>query len=209
MAERSLSTDLRKVLINNEPFSYCHLIKFERAVTTTTAKPARNARDYSYITDASYDIAWDDGSKNVKEQSNGSQTYRANRVSKVGTIAETVEAKASTMTLEISSESLSSKTDSGENVTITYSGTNAGDTVTLAITYTDWAELGFLEGDKITISWIMEKHEDDPIFMAIIEFLNGGKLSFSIDTLYVKYPKEMDLKTSLERNYQLRLRQRL
>ena len=53
------------------------------------------------------------------------------------------------------------------------------------------------KGDKTTISWIMEKHEDDPIFMAIIEFLNGGKLSFSIDTLYVKYPKEMDLKKDL------------
>ena len=149
--ERALSSSLKTSLQNGDPFLYAHLIKFERAVTTTTSKPARNARDYSYITDASYDIAWDDGSKNVKEQSNGSQTYRANRVSKIGTIAETVEAKASTMTLEISAESLSSKTDSGENVTITYSGTNAGDTVTLAITYTDWAELGFLEGDKITI----------------------------------------------------------
>ena len=30
MAERNLSTDLRKVLVNNEPFEYCHLIKFER-----------------------------------------------------------------------------------------------------------------------------------------------------------------------------------
>ena len=53
------------------------------------------------------------------------------------------------------------------------------------------------KGDSTTISWIMEQHENDPIFMANIEFLNGGKLSFSIDTLTVKYPNEMDLKKDL------------
>ena len=49
------------------------------------------------------------------------------------------------------------------------------------------------KGDPFTISWIMEQHENDQIFMANIEFLNGGKLVFNIDTLYVQYPKEMDL----------------
>ena len=53
------------------------------------------------------------------------------------------------------------------------------------------------KGDPFTISWIMEQHENDQIFMANIEFLNGGKLVFNIDTLHVQYPKEMDLKKDL------------
>lgn len=53
------------------------------------------------------------------------------------------------------------------------------------------------KGDPLTISWIMEQHENDQIFMANIEFLSGGKLVFNIDTLHVQYPKEMDLKKDL------------
>ena len=50
------------------------------------------------------------------------------------------------------------------------------------------------KGDPLTIGWIMEQHENDPIFMANIDFLEGGKLTFNIDTLYVQYPQKMDLK---------------
>ena len=53
------------------------------------------------------------------------------------------------------------------------------------------------KGDPITISWIIEENEINPIFMANIEFLNGGKLLFNIDTLYIQYPEKMDLKKDL------------
>ena len=53
------------------------------------------------------------------------------------------------------------------------------------------------KGDPLTINWIMEQHENDPIFMANIEFLDVGKLTFNIDTLYVRYPKKIDLKKDL------------
>ena len=54
-----------------------------------------------------------------------------------------------------------------------------------------------IKGDPITISWIIEENEINPIFMANIEFLNGGKLLFNIDTLYIQYPEKMDLKKDL------------
>ncbi len=54
-----------------------------------------------------------------------------------------------------------------------------------------------IKGDPITISWIMEENDINPIFMANIEFLNGGKLLFNIGTLYIQYPDEMDLKKDL------------
>ena len=54
-----------------------------------------------------------------------------------------------------------------------------------------------IKGDPITISWIIEENEINPIFMANIEFLNGGKLLFNIDTFYIQYPEKMDLKKDL------------
>ena len=92
MTERALHSTLKTSLKNNDSFLYCHLIKFERAITTESFKPAEAAYDYVYISDASFDIAFDDGSTDVAGSSNGSQTYRANRVKKVGTISETTEA---------------------------------------------------------------------------------------------------------------------
>jgi len=153
--ERDLgSTALRTSLINGDPFVYAHLIKFERAVTTASSKPARNARDYTYISDASVDIVWDDGSKNVKGVSNGAQTYRADRVKKVGTISETIEAKATNMSIAIASEGLSSRSPETALITINYTAANtvgSGVTLTIAGTLPGWKESGFLEGDKITI----------------------------------------------------------
>ena len=153
--ERDLgSTALRTSLINGDPFVYAHLIKFERAVTTASSKPARNARDYTYISDASVDISWDDGSKNVKGVSNGTQTYRADRVKKVGTISETIEAKATNMSIAIASEGLSSRSPENAQITIKYTTANtigSAVTLTLAGTVDDWKQSGFLEGDKITI----------------------------------------------------------
>ena len=52
------------------------------------------------------------------------------------------------------------------------------------------------KGDPITINWIMEQHENDSIFMANLDF-QKIKLTFNIDTLYVQYPKKIDLKKDL------------
>ena len=92
--KRRLNTDVETSLKDEDAFLYAHLVKFERAVGTDGGKPGENARDYVYLTDASVDIPFDDGSKNVAGSSNGVQTYKANRVTKVGTISETTEAKA-------------------------------------------------------------------------------------------------------------------
>ena len=44
MAERALSTDLKKLLLNNEPFTYAHLVKFER--------PSKELLNGTFSTDA-------------------------------------------------------------------------------------------------------------------------------------------------------------
>ena len=58
MAERSIHADLRTALLNNDPFNYAHLIKFERPILrekdgTESGLP----HEYTYLTDAAYNIA--------------------------------------------------------------------------------------------------------------------------------------------------------
>ena len=146
--KRDLGTTLETSLMNGDPFVYAHLIKFERALSTQSGKPAESATDYAYITDGSFDISFDDGSKDLDDNSNGTQVYIANRLKKVGAITETTEAKASSITIQIASESLNTETLPQQNLGWATSGS-----ATTAITTTgeDFVELGFSEGDKVTI----------------------------------------------------------
>ena len=103
---RAVRPDVEESLLKGEPFVYAHLIKFERVIKTQTAKPSESATDYSYITDASVDLVWDDESSDVEGAANGAQTYVANRILKVGGINETTEAKATNLSLDIASIAL-------------------------------------------------------------------------------------------------------
>ena len=81
MAERSVGTNTRKKLINNEPFAYAHLVKFERPSSTlTNGTHSTDAVRYSYFTDATHNISFDDLSSNTVGNNNGTQTYIANQI---------------------------------------------------------------------------------------------------------------------------------
>ena len=57
---RSVSTDLRNSLLKEEEFAYAHLIKFEKPLKTIDGKSARRAKDYTYLTDGSFDVVFND-----------------------------------------------------------------------------------------------------------------------------------------------------
>ena len=82
MAIRDINSSLRSALLTEEPFVYAHLVKFERPLTMDGDKPRQDAKDFVYITDASRDISFDDGTTNVDGSSNGSQVYIANKLTK-------------------------------------------------------------------------------------------------------------------------------
>ena len=65
MAHRTLHTDLETSLLNNDAFSYAHLVKFEKPITTETGYPVKTATDYAYISDGSFDMTWNDGSEDI------------------------------------------------------------------------------------------------------------------------------------------------
>ena len=155
MSVRDLNDNLKVSLLSEDSFLYAHLVKFERIVKTVSAKPAESATDYSYITDAGTNIAYNDGSKDVHGNDNGSQTYIANRLLKVGSINETTEAKASNMNIDISSLALDTKV---EGQILDFIGNVNANTVQINLDVTstgyedDFVERGFSEGDKITIT---------------------------------------------------------
>ena len=143
---RDLTDLLKAALIENVAFSYAHLVKFERPKRASQflGESSNQAKDYAYITDASYDILFDDGS------GNGAQVYRANKLLKLSNANETVKAKASTMSLVLDSSTLDSKAISPTiNVA---SGISSGNQGQLTSSDTNFVEEGFREGDKVSLN---------------------------------------------------------
>jgi hypothetical protein len=108
MAERNLNIALKKRLINNEAFVYAHLIKYERPYAAEkSGRHSTDAKRYAYLTDGAVNIDFNDGSYATDgTTANGTQTYIADKIAKIGSYSETIEAKATGMTLSISAESL-------------------------------------------------------------------------------------------------------
>ena len=61
MGIRNLNNTLRDSLLQEEPFVYAHLVKFEKPIKTLTGRSGRRQDDYVYVTDGSFDIVFDDG----------------------------------------------------------------------------------------------------------------------------------------------------
>ena len=166
MALRNIPTDLQEVFSDNIPFTYAHLIKFERPskVSQYLGISSTDAKNYTYITDAPYDIVYNDGT------GNGPQVYRANKLLKVGSINETVKAKASNITVQLDSSTMDSQAIEPRFITLS---TTKGGTGTLNATgATNFVELGFREGDKATIR--SSNGGFDGVSVIIRTFINEG-----------------------------------
>ena len=151
---KNFPDDLTSSLLKGDSFLYAHLVKFENVATTASGQILEVASDYSYVTDASFDVKYNDGSKSIAGFSNGEQVYSAARVSKVSNISETTEAKVSNVTLQISSIALSTAFVGSATNRITVSNSNtAGCKIRIIDTGNgSWTDLGFSEGDKIEIA---------------------------------------------------------
>ena len=146
MTKKIINPAIESHLINNEPFEYAHLVKFERPFHPHEGSFRSNANRFAHLTDGARDIEFE------------GSTYKAQQLLSVGSYSETTQAKASNMTITMPGEYL------GTTVTIT--GTLAGNnntrtedlTTTLTATsdfvdgyIIDFAERGFKIGDKISL----------------------------------------------------------
>ena len=147
--KKDINTDIETLLVSNAPFEYAHLIKFERPNAPDNLNFRTNANRYAYLTDASRDISFNDGSTDHDGNANGSQIYRANRIKAVGSYSETTQAKATTMNLVLGAENI--------NTSVSITGTlSSSGTFSYTSGFTtevfDFVEQGFREGDLISIS---------------------------------------------------------
>ena len=172
-------------LYNNTPFVYAHLVKFERPkleyATNATRETVSHYSRFAYITDAAYDINFDDGTTFVQQGSinnvaNGTQTYVANKLLKVGQTQEATKIKVNSIGLDIDATALDvSVTDS---ITVTRTddtsvtpnlikGTIILPNATTNIRDDNFSSLGFKVDDKIHFS-------AKPYTLRITGFSNNG-----------------------------------
>ena len=155
ITERPVNIDLKTALVNNEPVQYAHLIKFERpsrpdslSGLVSTAK-----QRYTYLTDASRNVNFDDGSTDLQGNANGTQTYLANKVLSVGSVQEQIKATTSNTSIVLDGNALGANFSATVNVTT--AGTGLWDIAILAPNMLeDLLASGFREGDKILFNTV-------------------------------------------------------
>ena len=155
LTERPVSTALKNMLVNNEPFLYAHLIKFERPSRplTTYGQVSTSKERYTYLTDASVNVDFDDGSTDLLGNYNDSQTYLANKVLSVGAIQEQTKATTSSTTLVLDGTALGASITATVNIATTVDGADLWDlTFQAPVQLDDIINAGFREGDKVTLN---------------------------------------------------------
>ena len=153
LTERPVSPALKTFLVNNEPYQYAHLIKFERPSRpeALSGRVSTSKQRYTYITDASVSVDFDDGSKDLTGASNGTQTYLANKVLSVGAIQEQTKATASTTSLVLDGNALGATITGTATISLVSAG--LWDIAFAApVSTDDILAQGFREGDKITVN---------------------------------------------------------
>lgn len=157
---RSVNATLQTALVNNTPFKYAHLIKFERPSKPDdlTGLVSTSKERYTYLTDASINVSFDDGSTSLNGVANGTQVYLANKVLNVGNIQEQTKATPGQTSIVIDGNALGAKLTGNITVTLVSTGVwditfqNVTTPVAIpAITLDDILEEGFREGDKLNI----------------------------------------------------------
>ena len=163
-AQLAADEALKTSLLENDSFVYAHLVKIEKAIKTGTGDNSRKASDYAYITDAGYDLQFNDQSVDSQGNANGTRTYFANKLINTGTISETIEARAASITISLSAAALS--TEANINFTTTSS------TIQTDI---DLVDAGFAEGDKVKLTVTSGASTNNNDFFIINSFSNNNK----------------------------------
>ena len=144
MSERNISTILKTSLLDNDSFTYYHLVKFEKPqISGAKGTIAGIGEDYVYLTDGPHTVEWDDNSTDSTNNPNGSQKYFANKLVSVGGVQETTQAKASTMTLKLSTASLGLVVGAPLSIDAD---------INFITGYTDFIDEGVREGDTLLIN---------------------------------------------------------
>ena len=179
---------LKNHLLENKPFRYAHLVKFERPSPTDDDLAGnqgylveKDATKYAYLTDVAFNIDFKDGSTNLAGVANDTQTYVANKVMKVGSIVESTDVKinSTSLTLDATAVNVGVKKEYVFNDRGYASGDLAGSAILYGEKNADideevnWVEEGFKEGDKISV----------PFGQATVTSTETDQLYFGVSTI--------------------------
>ncbi len=166
MTVKTLNSTLKTSLENYDPFIVAHLVKFERPTTSSVQGGVANisSTSYSYFTDAQHDILFNDGEVDNGGTDLGPQKYRANKLQKLGTVNENIQAKASNMSLVVDSASLGTSVNS----ILTFTSSEITGEI-------DLSSAGFQEGDKVLLLKTSSSFGNHNKHVRIESFKNGGK----------------------------------
>lgn len=157
ISEREVHADVRDLLMSNRPFQYAHLVKFERPSRpdSKTGKVSTSAFRYTYLTDASRNVVFNDGSIDHNGNPNGIQTYQANKILNTTGVQESTAAKADNFTLTLDGNGLGGEVTGPVSVAAT-SAPNEWDLIWTAGIFDQILGEGFREGDKIKLTGGLE-----------------------------------------------------
>lgn len=149
LQERPVHAEVRDLLVSGEPFSYAYLVKFERPSRPNANGVVSTAKErYTYLTDGSQDINFDDGSVSNNGAPNGEQVYLANKVLRTSAVSEQTQARANNFSLTLDGNGIGAEVTA--NVVIAQVDDSTWD-IAWPKTVNLIAE-GFREGDKVTFS---------------------------------------------------------
>ncbi|MDB4507490.1 phage tail protein [bacterium] len=168
-------------LLEEDPFVYAHLVKFEKPLKTEEGKSAQRAKDYTYITDGSHDFVFDDGSTDIQGNANGAQTYRAGKLLDISGISETIQAKVSGINIDLSAAALGTAITT--RITTTSSSVTALD---------DLVEAGFREGDTMLL---LSGSGANHTAKVRINYFSNNNLTANVDPL-TKVTNDVELELS-------------
>ena len=177
MSIRNLSTTVKNILKNNSQFTYAHLVKFEKPAPANdySVNSANNASDFSYFTDAGFDIEWDDNSNNSEGVSNGDQTYVAGKLLSVGNTSETVVATATNTSIVLDATAI------GVEAITTNTIFNSS-TKKITVNF-NLIEEGFREGDIVRFTRSDGSTQNNDIAVRIETFVDN-EFSFTYSEHY-------------------------
>ena len=182
MATRAIHPDLVTSLMNYDPFRVVHLIRFEKPQNPAQVGALIKGvdTDYTFITDAPFDIVYDDGAVDLDGNpltppGTDGNIYRANKLVNLGTVNENIQARASNLSMTLDASSLGTIVD----VAATFTSVNGK-----MVTTTNLSELGFQEGDKIflnktgstgNLALDLQTHDNAGKYIRIESFTDEGR----------------------------------
>lgn len=140
---RNIDPVVLSFLQTRKPYSYAHLIKFERPIISPKELNT-SERQYVYLTDASIDLNFNDPRVDASAP-NLAIKYRANRILEVPAIQEYSKARATSLDLRIDGAAIG--TTLADAVVVSSAGT---DKWNILFTYPVYNK-GIVEGDKIDL----------------------------------------------------------